>query len=91
MTIDPSANTYLMGKEITMSADPVGMEQTVDQRTRETGIATESGHSTRSVSGPPLPQDHSRYQGSLGYSCLISLWGFGAYGGSMSDAEPVHA
>ena len=50
MTVDPSANTDLMGKEQTMNAGPVGMERTVVQRTRETGIAMESGYPTMSVS-----------------------------------------
>ena len=49
LTVDPSANTDLMGKEQTMNADPVGMERTVVQRTREPGIAMESGHTTMSV------------------------------------------
>ena len=49
MTVDPSANTDLMGKEQTMSAGPVGMERTVVQRTREPGIAMESGHPAMSV------------------------------------------
>ena len=49
MTVDPSANTDLMGKEQTMNAGPVGMERTVVQRTREPGIAMESGHPTMSV------------------------------------------
>ena len=49
MTVHPSANTDLMGKEQTMNAGPVGMERTVVQRTREPGIAMESGHPTMSV------------------------------------------
>ena len=50
MTVDPSANTGPMEKEQTINAGPVGMERTVVQRTRETGIAMESGHPIMSVS-----------------------------------------
>ena len=50
MTVDPSAKTGLMEKEQTMNAGPVGMEQTVVQRTRKTAIARESGHRTMNVS-----------------------------------------
>ena len=50
MTVHPSANTGLMEKDQTMNAGPVAMEWTLVQRTRETGIAMESGHLTMSVS-----------------------------------------
>ena len=50
MTVGPSATTGLMGKKQTMNAGPGGMERTLVQRTRETGIAMKEGHLTMSMS-----------------------------------------